>query len=91
MQAVFLCLKIMERRIRGVRMIKRRDERKASLMLMLQNDRLYVVVMRISFLGLIYKKRRFEFNNLGDAEYFFDRVSFKLFRPALSNQFNGLL
>jgi hypothetical protein len=75
----------MSRRLRGIRILKRKDARKVSLKLMLINDHIYVIVIRLSFLGVFFRKRHFQFENLEDAQYFYDRVCFKLFPVDLEN------
>lgn len=69
----------MNRKLRGIRILKRREDRKVSLKLLQVNDTIYVVAYRIIILGLIYRKKRFEFEDFQAAEHFYNRVVHKLF------------
>ena len=68
----------MQRKIRGIRILRKSEDSKIAVKLLSINDRIFAVAIRFSYLGLLQRKRRFEFESLEDAEYFYDKACIKL-------------
>lgn len=67
----------MERRIRGIRILRKEEHNRLSVKLFVVNECLWVVAIRHNFWGLFLKKRTFEFQTYEDADYFFEKVLMK--------------
>ncbi len=76
----------MERAIRGIRILRRRENRFQSIKLLSINDKVYAVTLRKSILGFTLVRRRYEFKNPDEAQIFYDRAVDRHFGKPKSKQ-----
>jgi len=62
----------MERAIRGIRILRRKENRIRSIKLLSINNRHYAVVIWVGFLGVTLYKKRYEFDKPDEAHHYYE-------------------